>query len=192
MSKARKFRKIVLKSEVLSIEEEEFNEADLEYLKQFNEDFKDEIAFLSRLAGPDNPPPSPPAETCEDESSSQVDRAHLKPLHKELAVALHPDLNPDLGDEDFKRMQEAYENGDVATLIRYASENGVEVELDDESLEKIENQISSRRHDIKAAMKDMVRWVWGSSDKNQSLREQIWQVMNVNPQAFEEWKKNKP
>ena len=142
MSKKRKFRKLALKTEVVAIEAEEVEEQDSQYSIEFNKDFRLAMAFLSDKK---------PKDTEEDEGEDkplEVSNEFLKKLHRELARILHPDLNPNSDDDDFKKMQSAYEQGDGATLIAMAVKYDIEFDLDDESLQIIEEQIEEKQKNL--------------------------------------------
>jgi len=185
MSKKRKFRKLALKTEVVAIEAEEVEEQDSQYSIEFNKDFRLEMAFLSDKKSKD-------AEEDEGEDKPlEVSNEFLKKLHRELARILHPDLNPNSDDDDFKKMQSAYEQGDGATLIAMAVKYDIEFDLDDESLQIIEEQIEEKQKNLEDK-KETCRWVWGSSDKNDNLRSRIIETMGIDQDEFSEWlEKNK-
>ena len=183
MSNKRKFRKLALKSEVIAIEAEEIDEQDSEFSVEFNKDFNLEMAFLSDRE----------KEKVEEEKeeSLEVSNEFLKKLHRELARILHPDLNPNSSDDDFKEMQSAYEQGDGATLIAIAVKYDVDFDFDDESLQIIEEQLEEKQKSLEDK-KETCRWVWGSSDKNDNLRSRIIETMGIDQDEFSEWlEKNK-
>ena len=182
MSKKRKIKKIALKSEVVTIEEEEFDEVDSSFSAEFSKDFRNELAFLTEF----KPREKEDSEGKDLEASNEF----LKKIHRELARIMHPDLNPNSSDEEFKRMQAAYEKADGATLIEMAIAHGLEIDLDDETLEKIEDTLDERQRIIEDK-KESCRWAWCSSDKNENLRSQIKRSMGIDEEAFQEWLKKK-
>ena len=180
MSKSRKFRKIILKSEVALIEEEEFNDQFETYGPEFDEDFQLEIAFLKQKQK------NEVEKKEEDLTPEKVSYEFLKSLHRELARILHPDLNKNPGDEEFKKMQAAYESGDAAILISMAAEYNVDINFEEEDLEKVEEQIELKNEKIKKG-KSSCRWVWGSSDKNEVIKSMIRTSLGINDEEFKEW-----
>ena len=187
MSKSRKFRKIILKSEVALLEEEEFDDKFESYGPEFDQDFQQEIAFLK-----DKEKPKPEQETqqvSEDEENEipeKVSYEFLKSLHRELARVLHPDLNKHADDDDFKKMQAAYESGDAATLVSMAADYNIQIDFKDEDLDKIEKQIELKNEKIKKGKKTC-RWVWCSSDKNDVIKTMIRSSLGIDEEEFQEW-----
>ena len=167
MSKSRKFRKIILKSEVALLEEEEFDDQFHSFGPEFDQDFQQEIAFLKQKQS---------AEIIEKIETPQKDEEvvipdkvsyeFLKSLHKELVIILHPDKNKDCDGEEFKKMQSAYEAGDAAVLI--------------------EERIELKNKKIKKG-KSSCRWVWCSSDKNDVIKSMIRSSLGIDEEEFKEW-----
>ena len=187
MSKSRKFRKIALQSEVLSIEEDEFEEADNGYGVEFNDDFTKEIMFLN-----DHGAGSPPAEE-ETETTPECSedfKKTFKKVYHELAKLLHPDLNPHLqDDEEFRRMQEAYEQGDGSILIEMAMKRNIAVEFDTGGVETLEKQLALRQNTLERG-KQSLRWIWCTSAKGDDLRKRIRRLMGINEGQYQTWLKN--
>jgi hypothetical protein len=187
MSKSRKFRKIILKSEVALLEEEEFEDQFELFGPEFDQDFQQEIAFLKQKQG---------AEIIEKIETPQKDEEvvipdkvsyeFLKSLHKELVIILHPDKNKDCDGEEFKKMQSAYEAGDAAVLISMATDYNIEVDLGEEDLKKIEERIELKKEKIKKG-KSSCRWVWCSSDKNDVIKSMIRSSLGIDEEEFKEW-----
>ncbi len=67
---------------------------------------------------------------------SEEDVKELKKLYRKIVKNLHPDMNPNLSEEEIKlfhRAVEAYENGDLETL-RMINDMTYDFDLDDESV----------------------------------------------------------
>ena len=193
MTESRKFYKIALKSKVATIEEEEFNETDTSYVVEFNEDFADELAYLESMFTPPSDPDTESLSQDPDDEPHQKEtearslfKESFKKIHRELAKVTHPDLNTDSEDKDFKKMQEAYEKSDGATLIELALDNNVNIELDQENAKKIEEGLDARTHNL-LEKKKSVRWAWCTSDKNIVIRLRIKQLLNINEVHFQTW-----
>jgi hypothetical protein len=184
MSSSRKFRKIALKSEVLSLELEEIEERDAAYLAEFNQDFAKEIAFLAQQNKPEATCPAAEVEV----EKPQVSNEFLKKLHRELARVTHPDLNPDADTLEFKKMQSAYEEADGAYLIWLALERDLVVDLPEEDLDKIEEQLDQKKDSL-GDIKESIRWAWGRSDKSEEFRAQVRFSLSIDESAFQEWLK---
>jgi hypothetical protein len=187
MSKSRKFRKIILKSEVALLEEEEFEDKYELFGPEFDSDFEKEIAFLKYK---EKPKPKEEAEQEQEEKEieipEKVSYEFLKKLHKELARVLHPDINKNADDNQFKKMQSAYEAGDAAILISMAADYNIEVDLKEEELEKIEERIELKNEKIKKG-KSSCRWVWCSSNKNDLIRSVVRKSIGIDEEEFKEW-----
>ena len=182
MSKSRKFRKIILKSEVSVLEEEEFAEQYEIYNSEFSNDFSLELAYLKHL----QEQAKQDTENEEKEVQDKFSNEFLKSLHRQLARVLHPDLNQDSNDEDFKKMQAAYEIGDAAVLISLAASYNVNIELDDEDIEKIEQQINFKNNKINKKKRTCL-WIWGTSIKNEAMKDQIRNALGIDENKFKEW-----
>ena len=189
MSKSRKFRKIILKSEVALLEQEEFEDRFHSYGPEFDQDFQQEIAFLKekeKSRPKKDTEQTPHVEDEENEIPQKVSYEFLKSLHRELARALHPDLNKNANDNDFKKMQAAYECGDAAILISMAAAYNIEIDFRDEDLDKIEKQIELKNETVKKG-KASCRWVWCSSDKNDVIKSMIRSSLGIHEEEFQEW-----
>ena len=190
MSLSRRLKKIVLRSEMISIDEQEYDELDSKYSQQFNRDFEEEQKFLSR-----KPKIHILNIKSEDESSMpeakysiDIPQSALKKIHRELIRKKHPDLNQTEEDhDDFKRIQKAYEQKDVGLLIEYAIKNNVDVELEEEHLDEIEKQLAEKEQELNEK-KNTVKWVWCNSDKNPDLKKQVRNTMGIKEEDYEEWK----
>ena len=175
---------------MISIDEQEYNEVDSKYSQQFNKDFEEEQKFLSR-----KPKVHISNVKGEDESSMpeakysiDIPQSTLKKIHRELIRKKHPDLNQTEEDhDDFKRIQKAYEQKDVGLLIEFAIKNNVDVELEEEHLDKIEKQLAEKEQELNEK-KSTVKWVWCSSDKNPDLKKQVRDTMGIKEEDYEEWK----
>ena len=190
MSLSRRLKKIALRSEMISIDEQEYNEVDSKYSQQFNKDFEEEQKFLSRkpkihiLNVKDEDESSMP----EAKYSIDIPQNILKKIHRELIRKKHPDLNQTEEDhDDFKRIQKAYEQKDVGLLIEFAIKNNVDVELEEGHLDEIEKQLAEKEQELNEK-KSTVKWVWCSSDKNPDLKKQVRDTMGIKEEDYEEWK----
>ena len=190
MSLSRRLKKIALRSEMISIDEQEYDDIDSKYSQQFNIDFEEEQKFLSRkpkihiLNVKDEDESSMP----EAKYSIDIPQSTLKKIHRELIRKKHPDLNQTKEDHnDFKKIQKAYEQKDVGLLIEFAIKNNVDVELEEEHLDEIEKQLAEKEQELNEK-KNTVKWLWCSSDKNADLRKQVRGTMGIKEDVYEEWK----
>ena len=183
-NKERSFKIITNLIEVLSLEEEEFFELDREYEKMFNDDFKLELEFLISI-------------NCKNIENSKIDNEYLKPsgkflkgLHKLLAIKTHPDLTGDNAD-DFKMIQVAYEEGDIATMFKVANKYNIEYSIENKDKDELLNHIQLKRQSLNNR-KQTVKWAWGSStDHSKEDRENILKFLKLDKDKFREWKKTR-
>lgn len=175
----RKFKKLLLKSQLLSIEEQEFRELDQKYLEEFARDFHEE---RSLLAGQE-----PPAEKEEDRAFKIPTRV-LKKLHRKLAMNTHPDVSKDSG--PFLEMQAAYELGDAGKLFAMANDMSIEVKLTEKEMISMADQLTEKEQRL-SRLKNRVRWVWCTSDKSDSLRAQIRRSIGITDAVWINHKKGK-
>ena len=179
MTNSRKFRKIALRSEYLSLEESEFEEMDVKYMREFNEDFHRERTFLIQHKNPAKQEKS-------NKSLFEITKKTLKKLHVELAKATHPDTNPEISVEEFTKIQNAYEEGDGATLVESALRFIIELDIAEEDIKAMEQQLVERQEQLKKRQQ-MAHWVWCTSSKNDKLRTQVRYSMGIAEDAFAEW-----
>jgi hypothetical protein len=154
---------------------------------EFNSDFEKEIAFLKHKERTESKEKT--EEILKDEENQipeKVSYEFLKSLHRELARVLHPDLNKKANDDEFKKMQSAYESGDAAILISMAADYDIEVDFKDEDLDKIEERIELKNEKIKKG-KSSCRWVWCSSNKNDLIRSVVIKSLGIDEEEFKEW-----
>jgi len=183
----RNIRKIILKSEITLLEEEDFNEQDEIYHSEFNKEFAAEMAYLMEQKKLNE---KEEEEVENEEAEIQVENEFLKGLHRGLARLLHPDLNPGAPDDDFKKMQSAYEEGDAAILIILANTYNVSFDLDEAKIEKIEEKLHQKQERMNKK-RNTCRWVWCSSSKNDTIKSMVRASLGIDEQAFQEWlKKN--
>ena len=191
MSLSRRLKKIALRSEMISIDEQEYNEVDSEYCKQFNKDFENEQKFLltkkvePSTTKPENEETSPsPA----FKYSIDIPQSVLKKIHRELIRKKHPDLNQtEEGHDDFKKIQKAYEQKDVGLLIEFAIKNNIDVELEENHLDEIERQLAEKEKELQHK-KEIIRWLWCNSNKEKDLRHKVREIMGINEKEYQEWK----
>jgi len=181
VARSRAFKIITHLSEALLLEEEEFLDIDQKYLQEFTSDFSLELEFVKTIKRDQKQE--------EKENPITSDKKVLKKIHKKLARVTHPDVN-DGEDEDFKKIQSAYESGDGPTLISAAIKHDVEVSLTDEEINKMMSDIHDRRRSIEKK-KTALRWMWCQSNKHPDLRKQVLEFLQVNIEEFNRWSDQK-
>jgi hypothetical protein len=181
MSKSRKLKMLMLSSELITLEETEFEEIDTVCTKEFNVDFYDELLFTSKdKEAIDN------NENYQTFMPFKMEKASLKSLHRQLALKCHPDLNADADDEEFKEIQAAYERGDGSSLLTAALRHNIEVDIESINSNEIEQQIAHRKSQI-VLKKTSVAWKWHHSEKSEVLRAEIRSIMKINLEEFNAW-----
>jgi hypothetical protein len=108
-------------------------------------------------------------------------------MYKKLAKITHPDMSNVNDDEEFKRIQKAYEAGDGAALLTLALDNGVEVTLPEEVVQDIEGQLLKRQK-LLWEKKKTAAWIWCASDKSHETRQKMYQILGLDLEKFNRWK----
>ena len=169
MSK-RTLKKILLKSQLLDIEEKECSELDIAYAREFASDFSEELRLRTK-------PESPPKKVEKYEIPSNT----LKKIHRKLAMVTHPDVAKE--DLPFKEVQSAYEEGDASKLLSLASDLRVDIELSEKEMRSLVGQMAAKRARIDS-VKQTVRWAWCTSGKSPELRSRIRRAMGISDEAW--------
>ena len=185
MSNSRALKIISYLSKAVSLEEEIFDEEDQEYSAIFSKDFALENEFLRDMQM---------LKSEQDFLNEHHKNAALKPktlksIHKKLAAKTHPDLKE--GDEEeFKKIQKAYEEENTSVLVSYAVDYDVDVEIEDDEVKSLMTDIQFRKAKLEQR-KNTIRWHWGSSNKDPEVRKQIRKAMQIEDTIFDEWLKNR-
>ena len=184
MKPERSFRRLCLLAEALAIEEEDFRQQDSVYQKEFKSDYALEHAFLSQKSNTlethdeKKPPPEPKIPRVAEQS--------LKRLHRALAKKTHPDRKHVDGNEEFTKIQTAFEKADVSSLLSSAVKHEINISLDKDDEDQLERQIFEQTKVMKVK-KSSLWWHWCLSDKSNSIRNQIRTVMEIDQAEFEIW-----
>ena len=166
---SRLLRKLSFKYEFLQLELEETEELADEYLTEFNRYFgkyfidKQAEKWINEETGEirDKPPG-------EEEKKKRVAKhPKLKKLYKKLSTYMHPDKGGT--DNDFARLKNAYDKNDLFGLIQLATENKVDVELEQEDAEIAEKSILRLQNSIKNH-RNTLSWNYITGDKNKKLQ----------------------
>ena len=180
----KKIRRFSLLAEAYEIEMQEVLEEDKIYEAEFAKDFVEENQYASETqAGQE----SPPAFTNEEHHNPEKLDC-LKQLHRALARKTHPDVSG--SDEDFKKIQAAYEENDIVTLLLESRKNDVDVVLEAKDLTEIDRLLQKYRERIEEKKKTL-RWHWCNSDKSSKTRVLVHEHLGIDTKLFELWKKQK-
>ena len=173
----RKLKKLLLQSQLLSIDEQDIQELDQKYIQEFNKDFHEELKHLKNNE----------KNIVEKPQLNLVSSRTLKKMHRKLARATHPDINEK--NLPFTKVQEAYESGDSGKLLSIAADLNVDIGLSEKEVIALTKQLREKQEKLKKT-KNTVRWVWCTSNKSDELKIKIRDAMGITPEAWEEIKKN--
>ena len=187
----KKFKRLTHLAAAIELEREEIQDLDEVYEKMFVKDFSEENAYVIDTleeASSDSKQIEENLEQNKKEKPNTISSGLAKNLHRELARKTHPDISGEA--EDFKIIQEAYENGDIVALLTMSQKLQVHPPCTEQELEELEMQIENQKKTIKEITMT-IRWVWAKSDKSQALREKIQTELGIEPSKFSLWKSNK-
>ena len=167
----RAFKKLLLKSQLLDLEEAECLELDVKFAKEFSRDFEKELGMRAESA----------TKAKNEVKKYPIPKDTLKKLHRKLAMVTHPDVASE--DLPFREVQAAYEKGDGGKLLSLASDLGVEISLTEAEMLGLAKQLRVKRERIDA-VKKTVRWVWCTSEKSDKLRAEIRRLLGITDEVW--------
>ena len=151
--------------------------------------FKVDFRYESRYLNKDSKRYIPESEPGESQGSIRENLgSSFKKLRNELAKAVHPDKhggNPEM-QEEFKQIQEAFEEGNITKLIETASRYEIDINLDDTDLERVSRVMRTQRKYIKSA-KASISWAWMQCGRLNSDRVEAWKALRIDKLEFKEW-----
>lgn len=103
----------------------------------------------------------------EEEKVREVKPEKLKKLYRKLSTILHPDKGG--SPETFNELKQFYESQNVIELFKLASDNNIDVELEEEDRELIENScmdISKKIQNVQSTLS----WLYFTGDKRKKLQ----------------------
>jgi hypothetical protein len=168
----RAFKKLLLKSQLLDLEEAEFNELDAQYSQEFSKDFREELSLK---------PKSGSSAKKKEDAKYEVPSGTLKKLHRKLAMATHPDVSQEK--LPFTEVQSAYEGGDASKMLSLAYELGLSIKLSEKEMLALAEQLRAKKKRIETA-KSTVRWAWCTSNKSEKLKTEIRRALGVTDDAW--------
>ena len=187
----RTFKKLLLKAQLLDIEEQEYAELDIKYASEYSSDFREEHSLLTSQQAKKNP--------IEKKAKFNVPVRVLKKLHRKLAMATHPDISagdtkkaidPEPGqsedltkDQSFIEVQSAYESGDAGKLLTIACDMDIEVDLTEKEMLGLRRHLKEKKRKLEN-LKLSVRWVWCTSDKSEGLKSQIRKAIGISDEVW--------
>ena len=173
------YKKWVYKYKYLKSEDEEFSEKMEKYIIQFHKDFKSNKTPEPELK---NPPLQRDeiVEEFEDEDIESKPEKKGKDLYKELAKEFHPDKGGT--DDDFKDLNELYQDENVLGMYVKAEELGLDIEvLDEEELEETFEKTCNSLQEKINNYKSTAAWRWGVAKEEEKgfLAQAIVEQANV-------------
>ena len=192
-------QKLLFKFKYLKLELEETNELNDKYNFEFNEDFKEEIEYLNEINSKNSEKNESKIQdgiidtNKKDDSNIPQD---FKEIYKIMVRALHPDLKSESLKEKYeellKRVTNAYENQEWLEILTIAHEENIELP---DNLQSYNDQLENNLNEIEdkiSHIKNKLSWVWASNFKpNNRKKKEIYSLLNIDLEKFEEWKKNK-
>lgn len=181
----RKLKKLNLKHEYLLLEEEDVRLELHSYVSDFERRFdkyynnpksksssetQDYIWVNQETGETSTTPPSDEDTNSEskkskdkrlESKSKKVDSVKMKKLFKKLAAIIHPDRGG--SDEEFHKLNQAYDDGDLITLLNYAKKYDIEYEMDKSDSEIFEKNLNKIESEI-SRMKGTLAWLWGTGN----------------------------
>ncbi len=192
-------QKLLFKFKYLKLELEETSDLSDKYNSQFNEDFREEIEYLNEI----NSKNSEKKETNDQKAivdTNKKDDSNIpqdfKEIYKIMVKSLHPDLKPDNLKEKYedllKRITSAYENREWLEILSIADQENINLPGNLENYNKeLENDLGKIEEEI-MHIKNKLSWIWASNLKpNNKNKNEVYSLLKIDVNKFEEWKKNK-
>ena len=143
-------KKLIYQYRYLKLDLDEIVEAHSTLSSEFESEFKD---ILKKGENPN--------EILSKKESSKLKKkstdTKVKKIYKDTAKQLHPDKGGD--EEDFKELNERYNENDLLGVIDFAVDNKVEVNISDDDMEMINKSVDSLEINIET-YKQKICYVW--------------------------------
>lgn len=152
----------------------------------FRVDFRYEIAFMEKQR-PDNKNSSQEDKPIQELSFSDFGDA-IKKMRNAVARAVHPDRHGGSTEmqEEFKKVQAAFEAGNANQLIAMAKQYDVDVDLSEDSVSKMHDIAKSQLAFVNRAKKS-IEFRWYHSDVKNETRNKIWKEIELDSEDFKQW-----
>ena len=120
-------------------------------------------------------------------NKKELSDSSFKKIRNQLAKKLHPDVNPEMESmEEFKEMQEAFENGDRSKLIDSAVRHNIDFKVEESEISVIKKSIRKKEKKIEE-MKNSIEWSWYISTRKNNIRKNAWNIMSIDVSPFRMW-----
>ena len=186
MSEATKIKKIILMTDLIELEEAEFLTLDSSFELDFKKDFRKELLFLRKSVDDIKKSNNQNSHAPQIPNQFQLKKGELKKLHRQLARATHPDISQTDSEEEFKKIQKAYDNGDGPTLLKEAVKRNIEVEISDQVYISMKAQLDMR-NSILQHKKSTLQWMWANSNKSHKDRKKVQSILGIDRKLYSEW-----
>jgi hypothetical protein len=103
---------------------------------------------------------------------------------------LHPDVAGPEREEEFKKFQNSWQNGNIHEVLNTAIKENIINCLDDSTLKEMEKSFEIQKENLKKK-KYNLRWGWHSSNKDSSARSRVLKFLGIEISKFEEWMKKR-
>ena len=145
-------KKLVYQYRYLKLDLDELKEENILLTVEFEEEFKDIISKSKKDVEIKND-----LEKITEPNSKTKTDERVKKIYKDTAKQLHPDKGGD--EEDFKELNERYNENDLLGVIDFAVDNKVEVNISDDDMEMINKSVDSLEINIET-YKQKICYVW--------------------------------
>lgn len=153
----------------------------------FKVDFRFELRYLhGNKPAPQTPLASDIEKEKEEESKIEPDSGSFKKIRNELAKLYHPDSSEEDEVETFKKVQEAYEEGNYSKLLDMAIESDIKINLSPSDVANLKSIIDTQRSYIKEKT-ETLEWAWFHCERTNMFRQQAWEHMKIDGSEFEKW-----
>ena len=152
----------------------------------FRVDFRYEIAFMEKHN------PQEKAKSHEDKPVPELSFSDfgdtIKKMRNAVARAVHPDRHNGSAEmqEEFKKVQAAFESGNANQLIAMAKQYDVDVDVSEVDVDKMHDIAKSQMTFINQAKKS-IEFRWYLSSVKNDTRKKIWKEIGVDPEDFCKW-----
>tara|TARA_B100001057_G_scaffold117565_2_gene116152 strand:- start:4191 stop:4748 length:558 start_codon:yes stop_codon:yes gene_type:complete len=140
-------KKLIYQYRYLKLDLDDIVEQHSTLSAEFEEEFKD---ILKKNENPDE------VRTKEKSKKKSTD-SKVKKIYKDTAKQLHPDKGGN--EEDFKELNERYNENDLLGVIDFAIDNKVDIEVSDDDLELLTSSVESLETKIED-YKNKLAYVW--------------------------------
>ena len=152
----------------------------------FRVDFRYEIAFMEKQN------PQEKVKSKEDKHVQELSFSDfgdtIKKVRNAVARAVHPDRHNGSAEmqEEFKKVQAAFESGNANKLLAMAKQYDVDVDVSDISVDKMHDVAKSQMTFINRAKKS-IEFRWYLSNVKNDTRKKIWKEIGLDSEDFRKW-----